>query len=107
MILEKILQGINLKDSQIADINKSIASMEKQELKHIQKIGFFRFNPFNETGGDNSFTLCLLNSNLDGIVLTGLHTREKTRMYAKEIKKGKSSFNLSLEEKKAIQEALK
>jgi hypothetical protein len=89
----------------IAKLNERIALVEKKELEHIQKIKIERFNPFNETGGDNSFTLGLLNAKLDGVVLTGLHTREKTRMYAKEIKEGKSKHELSKEEKKVIEEA--
>jgi hypothetical protein len=88
-------RGQDLNKDQIADINNSVL-----------KIGFVRFNPFNETGGDNSFTLCFLNGRGDGIVLTGLHTREKTRMYAKKIDNGRSIHELSVEERKAIAEAL-
>jgi hypothetical protein len=89
-------KGQDLSIDQIADINNNVL-----------KIGFVRFNPFNETGGDNSFTICLLNGRLNGIVLTGLHTREKTRMYAKKIEGGKSVHELSAEERKAISEAAK
>lgn len=109
--LEKILKQIlikqNLKDSEILDINKKIRVLQQGDLKHIQKVSMFRFNPFNETGGDNSFTICLLDGNANGVVLTGLHTREKTRMYAKQIENGKSKYELSREESKAIGDALK
>lgn len=102
-ILRKILADQDLKEKQILDINNKIRILEQEGLKHIQRIGFIRFNPFNETGGDNSFTLCLLDGNSNGILLTGLHTREKTRMYAKKIENGKSKHELSKEELKAIQ----
>jgi hypothetical protein len=102
-ILRKILVDQDLKEKQILDINNKILILEQEGLKHIQRVGFIRFNPFNETGGDNSFTLCLLDGNSNGILLTGLHTREKTRMYAKKIENGKSKHELSKEEIKAIQ----
>lgn len=106
-ILKKILHKQSLSIQDIANVGAKLSILEKKNLEHIQRFGVIRFNPFNETGGDNSFTLCLLNGNLDGVVLTGLHTRDKTRLYAKEIKKGKSEYDLSKEEEKAINIALK
>lgn len=96
------LEGKGEERNLIAKINDKIRHIEEKEAEHIQKVKVIRFNPFNETGGDNSFTLCLLNAKLDGVVLTGLHTREKTRMYVKEVKNGKSSYTLSKEEEKVI-----
>jgi hypothetical protein len=61
-----------------------------------------RFNPFSELGGDHSFCLALLDDRDTGVVLTGLHTRERTRFYMKDITNGKSSLELSNEEKKAL-----
>jgi hypothetical protein len=102
-----LLKGIgDLKDSNILDINNRVRVLEKEGLSHIQNVGMVRFNPFNETGGDNSFTICLMDGNSNGIILTGLHTREKTRMYAKKIEQGKSKYELSKEEKKAIEAAI-
>jgi hypothetical protein len=70
-------------------------------------MGFVRFNPFAETGGDQSFSVSLLDANGTGIVFTGLHTREKTRVYAKPIVNGVSKSTLSKEEQKAIEIAMK
>ncbi len=100
-----LLNG-SLKDEDILAINNRVRVLEREGLSHIQRVSMIRFNPFNETGGDNSFTLCLLDANSSGIVLTGLHTREKTRVYAKKIERGKSKYELSSEEKKAISEAV-
>jgi hypothetical protein len=70
----------------IQDITKALESMRDQNQSHYQKIGFIRFNPYADTGGNQSFCLCLLNDYNDGIVITSLHSREQTRIYAKEIK---------------------
>jgi len=72
----------------------------------ITKVGVVRFNPFKDTGGDQSFVIALLDSNNNGIVLSSLYTREGTRVYAKPIEKGMSSYNLSKEEEEAIKKAI-
>src|SRR5258705_2770902 len=107
---KSLIKGVNegyLKGNEIIDINKRIGILEKEGLTHIQRVSSLRFNPFNEAGGENSFIICLLNGKLDGVIMTGLNTREKTRMYAKKIENGKSKFELSKEEKQAINEATK
>jgi hypothetical protein len=80
----------------------------KQENKfNIQKIGLVRFNPFREVGGNQSFSLALLDANDSGVVITSLYTREESRGYGKPIKNGQSEYLLSEEEKKAIKIAQK
>lgn len=106
-ILEKILErgAENTKD--IKEIIKKINSIEENDKKHIQKIGLVRFNPFSELGGDHSFSLAILDDKDTGVVITGLHTRDRTRVYIKDIKNGKSSLDLSSEESKALSIAQK
>ena len=105
--IEKILKQEKENSESIKDIAKDLKLIEDVNKLHVQKIGIVRFNPFNETGGDHSFTIALLNGKDTGIVLTGLHTRERTRMYLKPIENGKSKYELSSEENRAIQKAKK
>ena len=72
----------------------------------LKSWGLIKFNAFNDTGGEQSFTLCLLDEQKNGIVLTSLHGRDQTRFYVKEISVCKSDQELSAEEKKAIHKAL-
>jgi hypothetical protein len=96
----------NKKNSvEIEQIKKEIDKLNDQGKYHVQKIGLVRFNPFREIGGDHSFSLSILDSKNTGIVITGLHTRERTRVYVKAVKNGKSDVELSEEEKKAITKA--
>lgn len=74
---------------------------------HVQRVGLVKFNPFDETGGDHSFSLALLDGNKNGIIITSLHTRERTRFYLKEVLAGKTKLELSKEEDKALKIALK
>lgn len=106
-ILEKILEVQKSNSQEIAEINKKIKTLEEEGLGHVQKVGLIRFNPFKELGGDHSFSLAILDGEDTGVVITGLHTRERTRIYMKAIKGGKSEFELSDEEKKALNKARK
>lgn len=91
------------------DIDRLIArcdTIEKNELLHIQKIGLLRFNPFKDTGGDQSFILTLIDAHDTGVVITALYSRSGTRWYAKRVVKGKGvEHELSEEEKKVIRQA--
>lgn len=91
--------------SLIADLrhlNVEHQKLSTQSITFLQKLGFLRFNPFEETGGDQSFSVALLDGNNDGFVLTSLHTRSGTRTYAKEVKSGKNKQGFSSEEQKVI-----
>lgn len=71
--------------------------------KAISKVGLTRFNPFDGLGGDQSFIITLLDKQNSGIILTSLHNRDFTRVYAKTIKDGQpQNTTLSKEEKNAI-----
>ena len=80
--------------------------IEKEGFLHIQKVGLLRFNPFKDTGGDQSFILSLVNGKDTGVIISGLYSRSGTRWYAKRVIEGKSTdHELSEEEKKALKEA--
>lgn len=88
------------------EFDPRIDLLEKVATTSIQKINFIRFNPFQDTGGDNSFILVLLDRTNTGIILSSLYTRENIRLYAKSIEAGKPKHALSAEEKKALEDAM-
>ncbi|EKE12591.1 MAG: hypothetical protein ACD_13C00157G0009 [uncultured bacterium] len=106
-ILEKILSRGEENSRSISNIIKRLDVIEENDKRHIQKVGLIRFNPFSELGGDHSFCLAILDDRDSGVVITGLHTRDRTRVYMKDIHNGKSGLELSTEEKKAIASAQK
>jgi hypothetical protein len=61
-----------------------------------------RFNPFKEVGGDQSFSVALLNGKNNGLVISSLYTREGTRIYAKAITNGLSEKHPLTEEEEEI-----
>lgn len=106
-VLEKILAQEETNKENLAGLAKEVVRLEEEGKFHVQKIGLVRFNPFKEIGGDHSFSLAILDGADTGVVVTGLHTRERTRVYMKAIKSGKCEFELSEEEKRALIKAQK
>lgn len=84
-------------------LNKFADYLEKMAHKSVQKVGVLRFNPFSETGSDQSFSIALLDAEDSGLTISGLYTREGTRLYVKPMAKGESKYPLSNEEKQAIE----
>lgn len=101
-ILDKVIRTEMVNTKSVKDLESAINRQVQENLKDVQKMGLVRFNPFEETGGDHSFSLSLLDGYDSGIVITSLHTRQGTRTYLKEIVQGKSTISLSKEEKKAL-----
>jgi hypothetical protein len=81
-------------------------ALEAAQRRSFQRVGLVRYNPFEETGGNQSFALALLDAAGDGWVLSSLHARSGTRVYAKGITSGRADGGLSDEETAAIKQAM-
>jgi hypothetical protein len=79
-----------------------LSVMEAVQKKMKAKVGLYRYNAFGDRGSDQSFSFAIMDESQDGVVLTGIHTRDETYIYAKPLEKGQSSYALSPEEKEAI-----
>jgi len=103
--LKEILFQFKSLEKKFEKVSEELEKLKKENKFNIQKIGIVRFNPFKEVGGNQSFSIALLDGNDDGITITSLYTREGNRVYGKEIKAGFSEYLLSAEEKEAINKA--
>lgn len=104
--LNFLLQDQAKTKKDIEMLKEKYVTIEKDASFHIQKIGLLRFNPFADTGGDQSFIVALVDGHSTGIVISGLYSRSGTRWYAKKVSEGKGvEHELSEYEKKALKEA--
>lgn len=107
-LLDTLLEDKNMTKKALDVLNKKYDTLESQGLLYIQKVGLLRFNPFKDTGGDQSFILALVDAQDTGVIISSLHTRTGTRWYAKHVIKGKGSeYALSKEEEEALKSAKK
>jgi hypothetical protein len=89
---------------------EAVQRMGQIEVKSpylLQHLGVVRFNPFQDKGGDQSFVVAILDDHADGTVITSIASRVDTRIYAKPVVGGQSTYNLTGEEKDAIARAMK
>jgi hypothetical protein len=107
--LEEVLNGYV---SEVRRALETVSTLEAQTrrmdrtLKHsMQWLGIIRYNPFRNTGGNQSFAVALVDGHGDGVVISSLHARENTRVYAKPLNKWESPYTLTDEEKQAIARA--
>lgn len=102
-IWEEYLAVAQRNQSEIKRLEIELGRLQKASRDHLQRIGVVRFNPFHELGGNQSFALAILDEKGDGMVISSLHGRESTRVYAKPVKGFEAhGFELSAEEKDAI-----
>ena len=104
-ILDAHLDKVYAVAREVDDLAARSAVLEQAQRRAFQRIGLVRFNPFEDTGGNQSFALALLDADGNGWVLSSLHARTGTRVYAKSIRGGRSDGALSEEETAAIKQA--
>ena len=83
-------------------------ALEKVNLKlrkSIRGVETLRFNPFPDQGSNQSFAIGMLNEDGDGVVISSLYSRDRMSVFAKPVKNKKSEYELSAEEKEAINKA--
>ena len=107
LVLERILERLGRADERLDALNALQQDLDAL-LRHgtLRNVGLVRFNPFPDAGGDQSFAIALLDSEGSGIVLSSLHARTDTRIFAKPVQGGRSKYPLSDEERDAIERAL-
>lgn len=90
----------------MTDIEAMHGLIDERTRRSLQHIGMVRFNPFDDTGSDQSFAIALLDDRRDGVVISSLHGRSNTRLFAKPVAAGSSPHTLSDEEAQAIRIAV-
>ena len=105
--IKEILECLENLEKNFGKISQDLEILKRENQLSVKRVGMVRFNPFREVGGDQSFSLALLDDDNSGVVITSLYIREGNRVYGKPIKEGKSEYSLSSEEKEALLKATK
>ena len=102
-LLDRHLDRIDATAERVEQLDALCHQLEGTLQHAIQRVGIVRFNPFSDTGGDQSFSIALLDGDGDGLVLSSLFGRSETRVFAKPVQAGHSKYTLTEEEREAIQ----
>ena len=102
-MLRKYLDDVKEIKKDNSEIKAYYTKLDSDIASCIQKVGLVRYNAFKDVGSDLSFAIALLDRNNNGVVLNGLYGSESSNIYAKPIKNGQSKYQLSDEEKSALE----
>jgi len=82
--------------------DKRLDQIDGRVKKSVQWVETIRFNPFRDQGSNQSWSTLFVNENGDGVVMTGIYSRDKSSVYAKPVKNRGSEYELSDEEKELL-----
>lgn len=105
-VLEQYVTKVQSLEKDVSATGARVERTEKALRRSIDRAELLRYNAFENMGSDLSFALALMNQEGDGVILSSIHSREESRVYAKPLIKGESSYNLSTEERETITKAL-
>lgn len=105
-VLGQHLERVRKVVRDVDDVAARTTAIEHDLRRSLGRIGLVRYNPFGDTGGNQSFALAIVDAGGDGFVISSLHARQGTRVYAKSVTKGSPEAALSEEEAAALQQAL-
>src|SRR3989344_2243252 len=101
-----------LLEEEIAKLKKFKENTERELVtintklkKAIRGVETVRFNPFPDQGSNQSFAIGMLSEEGNGVVMSSLYSRERMSIFAKPIKGGRSEYDLTAEEKEALNKA--
>lgn len=86
-------------------IEQDIVIINQKLRKSIRGLETIRFNPFPDQGSNQSFAIGIQNEDGDGVVLSSLYSRDRMSVFAKPVKGGTSTYELSVEEKEALKKS--
>jgi hypothetical protein len=104
-LLQKILDRSETGTQTLARLEADLEELGSQVQTHVQNVGLVRYNAFNDTGGDQSYALALLDGHGDGAIINGLFHRTECRVYVKPVQEWKSIYSMSDEEAESIRRA--
>ncbi len=105
-VLDAHLDKVLAVSGEVDELTVRTEVAEANLRRSFQRSGLVRYNPFEDTGGNQSFALAILDANGDGIIVSSLHSRTGTRIYAKPVAGGRSEAALSAEETRAVRDAM-
>lgn len=105
--LPSLLAAVDENQRNIRDLQSEFKLASVESRTHFKKMGIVRYNAFEGVAGQQSYALCLLDENQNGILISNLVGTNFSRSYAVEVKTGEPARPLGEEEKEALATAIK
>lgn len=106
-VLRKVLKNQDASKKEFSELFNEITRIDREKARYVQGVGFVKYKAFGKEETENSFSVAFLDQRGNGIVVTSIQLSDRTRVFAKEIIRGRETLTLSNEEKLAIARAMK
>jgi len=104
--LPALLQTVERNAKDLQAVRAAVEVIASEGRSHFNRVGLVRYDAFDGVAGQQSYSLCFLDDNSNGIVLTNLVGANFSRSYALEIVRGEAPRKLGEEESRALSMAL-
>ena len=101
-----ISKAVESNQMRIDGLVRNVEEITRLSLGHFSRIGLVRYDAFDDIGGQQSYSMCLLDGDKSGVLLTYITGRNSARSYAVSVKSGVPSRKLGEEEVRAMDAAL-
>ncbi len=105
--IKKLSERVSVLEAENKKLAAALGTALQKLKRSIQGVSVKRFDPFQNAGGQQSFSTTFLNEEGSGVVISGIHSRDGVRVYAKPVTKFSSERELSAEEQSSIDETKK
>jgi hypothetical protein len=105
--LLSIVNNLDRNREKQKEVDARLETIENKIKKSVRSVETVRFNPFPDQGSNQSFASSFINDEGDGVVISSLFARDRMSVFAKPIKDGKSTFELTDEEKEVLEKTLR
>jgi hypothetical protein len=103
--LEQLDEGLATCRSALERVTERVSELESLARTDVSRVGFVRYDAFDDTGSELSYAMALLNREGDGVVISSIYSRTDTRTYGKAVSGYQPAVNASEEELLAITRA--
>jgi hypothetical protein len=93
-------------EASVGELEGRDAELDRRLRGAITRCSVVRYDAMGEMTGRQSSSVALLDSHGTGVVLSSILHREQARLYAKPVTEGRSEFDLSPEERQALDTAM-
>lgn len=104
-LLNQVLDRTEMATHEVSAVRGELGQLSQQIEGNLQCVGMVRYNAFEDTGGDQSFAVALLDARGNGAIFNGLYHRNDCKVFAKPVYEWKSTYSMSDEEIEAIRKA--
>lgn len=104
MLMDHLKERVKTEDD-IRSNGERLEELERKMKSAVRYVGAVRYDAFEDTGGQQSFSLAFFDEEGNGALITTLYGREDCRVFSKLLEGGRTDRSMTREEQKAVEVA--